>query len=240
MAGLRPSRSADRTSPGRRPAFRLLLACTGWPSGIHEVGSWARRQGLAEVVIFQMQPGLAATLSADDRDWLAPGPIEREIVESLAQCGCHVARDTRVVRRASHRWEIVDATQGCNYRIVDRGDRLDVLIPDNFERPEYFEAIRQYTQQHNAANPQPRSPAPGPQPPAPLHEQLLLRVGGAFLLKLIDFQPHVVGFRVEGDVVAQLRASIEAVRLFSQAEVILGGPTATSHPLDVLTQCGAD
>lgn len=237
VASLRPSHLAGRRSPTRRPAIRLLLACTGWPSGVHEIGSWARRQGLAEVVIFQVQPGQAATLPADDRDWLAPGPIEREIVESLAGRGCHVARDARVVRRASHRWEIVDAAQGRTYRLLDRGDRLDVLVPDNFERPEHLEAVNRYLRQNGQAN---AVSVPTPEPRTPNLERLLLRVGGAFLLKLIEFRPHVVGFRVEGDVVDEIRGYIEAVRLFSQAEVILGGPTATSHPLDVLTRCGAD
>ena len=41
------------------PRIRVLLAAAGWPSGILEVGSWAARSGLADVVIFQIGRGLA-------------------------------------------------------------------------------------------------------------------------------------------------------------------------------------
>jgi hypothetical protein len=49
----------------------------------------------------------------------------------------------------------------------------------------------------------------------------------------------VVGFRVEGQF-DQVRRFIRAVRLFCECEVVLGGPTATSHPREVLADSGAD
>jgi hypothetical protein len=61
-----------------------------------------------------------------------------------------------------------------------------------------------------------------------------------FVQKLIEFDPHVVGFRLESGQLQQIEKYIGTVRQFSQAEVVLGGPTATSHPREVLEESGAD
>jgi hypothetical protein len=61
-----------------------------------------------------------------------------------------------------------------------------------------------------------------------------------FLDRLIEFRPHVVGFRLEMGQLEQIKRLIQAVRRVSDAEIILGGPTATSHPLEVLEDSGAD
>ena len=138
------SRSLDRSGRSTGGKVRVLLACTGWPSGILDVGSWAHRSGLAEVSILQMQP--------DCPDgWLeTDGPLTGAVREAVAA------------------------------------------------------------------------------------------VGGAMVRKLIDFRPHVVGFRLEGGGLSDLRKFIAAVRLLSDAEIVVGGPTATSHPREVLEECGAD
>ena len=68
----------------------------------------------------------------------------------------------------------------------------------------------------------------------------LRATGCRFLVKLIELDPHVVGFRLEGGRFEEVKESVRAVRLFSDAEVVLGGPTATSHPEDVLEACRAD
>ncbi|MHB8898182.1 MAG: B12-binding domain-containing radical SAM protein [Thermoguttaceae bacterium] len=58
--------------------------------------------------------------------------------------------------------------------------------------------------------------------------------------RLESWRPHVVGFRVEGEPFEPLVDWISLVRRFSSAEVVLGGPTATSHPMDLLQWSGAD
>ncbi len=63
---------------------------------------------------------------------------------------------------------------------------------------------------------------------------------GRFTEKLRDWRPHVVGFRVEGEPFEPILAAIQTVRDCSDAEVVLGGPTATSHPIDLLQWSGAD
>lgn len=58
--------------------------------------------------------------------------------------------------------------------------------------------------------------------------------------KTRSWRPHVVGFRVEGEPFEAIRDWVRTVREVSDAEVVLGGPTATSHPLDLLEWSGAD
>jgi hypothetical protein len=50
----------------------------------------------------------------------------------------------------------------------------------------------------------------------------------------------VVGRRVEAGQMDDVNRFVQAVRMFSEAEAVLGGPTATSHPVDVLAESGAD
>jgi len=102
----------------------VLFGCLGWPSGVLEVASWARREKLAEPIIVQIQPG---------------NPVD------------------------------------------------------------------------------PR-----------------------FLRRLVQFDPHLVGFRLEGGQFEEIQRLVRTVRQHSHAEIMLGGPTATSHPIDVLEQSGAD
>ena len=79
-----------------------------------------------------------------------------------------------------------------------------------------------------------------PCPEAPALDEAIRAAGGRFLARLVAWEPHLVGFRIEGGQLEQVRALVRAVRLVSDAEVILGGPTATSHPQEVLTDCDAD
>jgi len=58
--------------------------------------------------------------------------------------------------------------------------------------------------------------------------------------RLRRFRPHVVGLRIEGGQLETVRDLAAALRRATDAELILGGPTATSHPLEVLDDCGAD
>ena len=75
-------------------------------------------------------------------------------------------------------------------------------------------------------------------------EVAILRIDGGddgrLTEKLQGWRPHVVGFRVEGEPFEPIRQWIQTVREFSDAEVVLGGPTATSHPIDLLEWSGAD
>lgn len=104
----------------RKLPIRVLLACPGWPCGLLEVGSWARRRQLAEVLIYQVH---------------------------------------------DH---------------------------DEFRR------------------------------------------------RLAEFRPHVVGLRIEGGQFEAIRSLVAVVREACDAEVVLGGPSATSCPREVLEASGAD
>ena len=77
-------------------------------------------------------------------------------------------------------------------------------------------------------------------PPPALPRKAFLDLGEAFVRKLQSFQPHVVGFRVEGADIEVIRRRVEAVRRVVDTEIVLGGPTATSHPRHTLEATGAD
>jgi len=156
--------------------IRVLFGCTGWPSGLLDVASWAKHQGLAEAIVFQLQPG----------------------------------------------------------RTFDLG--REVLIPENFEPARFAEAIAGYARRTGQTDRLLASDGS----PGPIAREALLIAGGDWIVKLIEFEPHVVGFRLEGGGLEQVRQFIRVVRLFSGAEVVLGGPTPTSHPCEVLDECGAD
>ena len=103
-------------------------------------------------------------------------------------------------------------------------------------RPEFIAAIRRFAERQ-------ADPARLFQPDGSLTKDVrdaLVAVGGPFLQKLMDFRPHVVGRRVEAGQMEEVKQFVRAVRLFSEAEIVLGGPTATSHPIDVLAESGAD
>ena len=76
-----------------------------------------------------------------------------------------------------------------------------------------------------------QSPAQGPVDP---------EVDEQFVKKLVEFAPHVVGLRIEGGQLDRIKRYVRAVQRVSHAEIVLGGPTATSHPLEVLEDTGAD
>jgi len=240
-----PARRQDL--PARGVSVRVLFACAGWPSGILEVASWAKQQGLAEPVIFQLQPGFAFRLDPDDRDYLAPGVVDPRLIESFARRRRPLSEDSCVrpaprgtgimpVPPDRHTTEIHDARRGCTYRVVDTGGDLEVYVPDNFDSEEFLAAIRQFAQASGTPG---RLLSEDGTPTPPVHDALVA-VGGQFIRKLIDFKPHVVGFRLEGEDYQDVKKYIRAVRLFSNAEVVLGGPTATSHPIEVLEDSGAD
>lgn len=61
-----------------------------------------------------------------------------------------------------------------------------------------------------------------------------------FLQRLDGYRPHVVGLRIESGRSDAVRRRIESIRRRRETTIILGGPTATSHPGEVLEATGAD
>ena len=61
-----------------------------------------------------------------------------------------------------------------------------------------------------------------------------------YIEKLRAYRPHVVGFRAEAGLLDVLREYASLTRRHVDAEIVLGGPTATSHPAELLEQAGAD
>jgi radical SAM superfamily enzyme YgiQ (UPF0313 family) len=238
--------------------IHILLATPGWPSGILDLASWFKLQGLAEPVVYQLQPALAFRLDADYFGNLREGPPDPEIVEVFSRQGRPLAEESRVERAEGGGWLIRDPRQPASYQFTPAPGGCDVIVLENLALDEVRRALAQ-----RAAQPAPGGNALGGVPgaeqadvqlfPAERHrghslqgfnatalDEALRAAGGRFLARLVEMDPHVVGFRIEGGQLQQVRALVRAVRLFCEADVILGGPTATSHPREVLAECEAD
>ncbi|MDR1964758.1 MAG: hypothetical protein LBQ50_13375, partial [Planctomycetaceae bacterium] len=73
-----------------------------------------------------------------------------------------------------------------------------------------------------------------------LAEVSIRPLGERFTQQLTIFRPHVVGLRLEGGQFETVCNQIRSIRQTIETTIILGGPTATSHPIEVLEQTGAD
>ncbi len=230
--------------PGQKPKgrasaagmVRLLFGCSGWPSGIIELASWAKRRRLANVVVYQLQPGRIFRLDPEDGHFLAPGPVDPKLIDSFARRRRPLSDDAHVVRTDRSTVEIHDDRRRCTYRIVAAGGNLDVYVPEHFEAEQFLAAIRRFAEGRGLTD---RFFEPDGTLKQPAR-RALTAAGGRFVGKLIEFDPHVVGFRIEGGDFQDVKKYIRAVRLFSKAEIVLGGPTPTSHPKEVLEESGAD
>jgi radical SAM family protein len=216
--------------------IRVLFGTTGWPSGILDVASWARHAGLAEPVIHQIRPGYAFQLRSEDIAFLAQGSVHPEIVDSFALKGTRLT-DGATVRRASEtEWDIRDDETNHTYRLTKSSQGVDVTVRENIESSEFQRALQEFARRTSSPAELLREDG---SPTAALHEALLT-LGGHFIRKLIEFRPHLVGFRIEAGLSDQVKGFVRATRLFSNAAIVLGGPTATSHPLEVLELTMAD
>ena len=216
--------------------IRVLFGSTGWPSGILEVASWARHAGLAEPVIHRIRPGYALQLDLEDLAFLAEGSVHAEIVDSFVLKGTRLADGATVRRVGETEWEMRDDEASRTYRLTTSSRGVDVIVRENMESPEFRRALQEFAPR--ASSPDKFFRADG-SPTAALHEALLA-LGGHFIRKLIEFRPQVVGFRIEAGLSGQVTRFVRATRLFSDAAIVLGGPTATSHPLEVLEATAAD
>lgn len=78
-----------------------------------------------------------------------------------------------------------------------------------------------------------------------LADVMIYRIGpdelsDEFINCLNDFKPDIVGFRIESGRFETVCRFIEKVREYLKTIIVLGGPTATLHPAEVLKQSGAD
>ena len=216
--------------------LRVLFGTTGWPSGILDVASWARHAGVAEPAIHQIRPGHAFRLDSEDVAFLAQGTVHPEIVDSFALKGTRLADGATVRQVSKTEWEIRDHEAIRTYRLTTSNRGADVIVRENIESPEFARALEECSRRMLPPAELLREDGS----PTAAVDAALLTLGGHFIRKLIEFRPHVVGFRIEAGQLDQVKRFVRATRLFSRAAIVLGGPTATSHSLEVLDKTAAD
>jgi len=69
---------------------------------------------------------------------------------------------------------------------------------------------------------------------------VILPFGELFEQRLREFRPHLVGLRIEGGQLATVQDHIATIRRILDTTIVLGGPTATSHPVEVLDATDVD
>jgi len=221
--------------------IRVLFGAAGWPSGVLEVGSWAKAQGLAQVVIRQIHPAKVLQLQEAEAESLCAGEAPEWFQERCRDAELSPPSPARLADMPGG-WVVEGPDRQVHFYILRRGTKADVLEAQRLAWPACAEAVREYedrTGQRGRFLRPGRAAARTPSISATMWEALAA-VGGAFVERLIQFRPHVIGFRLEGGDQDQVAGFIRACRLFSNAEVVLGGPTATSHPSEVLEDLGAD
>lgn len=200
---------------------RVLFACLGWPCGILDLASWIERLRLAQACVFQVRPGRLFTLLPVVGELLGEGEASGELIEQLARQGLRLGGRSHLRPASDPRFPkaylLSDEDHGLIYRLVPQAGGVVVEQPDQLE-PAGLERHA----------------------PSDQLEEALAAVGRDFLRKLFDFRPHVVGFRVEAGDLERVRQWTGIVHRLSTTAVILGGPTATSHPRELLAESGAD
>jgi len=171
-----------------RGKVRVLFATAGWPSGMIDVASWAGHAGLAETVVFQIQPGFAFRLDAEGRQFLRPGAVHPETAESFARAGRRLAPGARVRRGRGAAWEIDDSGSGSTYRLIPTQDGLEVVVPENLDDEPLRRRLADWFAARTGRD---RCFQPDGSPTAAVRDALLA-AGRQFLLKLLDWKPNYV------------------------------------------------
>lgn len=182
------------------------------------MASWAKHEGLAEPRIVPLVPGLAFYLVPDEMRWLEARELPPPLARRFLAAGYPMWPECRLVPSDFSGWRLVDARGEVQFHVSADGA---VTLPGDGALPEH--TARGCAQADVLG----------------LREAVRV-VGGLFLAELLNWRPHVVGFRIEAGQLSSVRRYVRVVRAFSDAEVVLGGPTATSHPREVLEATGAD
>ena len=220
---------------------RVLFGTLDWPTGLIDLGSSAKKTMGADVSVFYMQPTYVQTIALVENDdpirWGQGAEAGGKLREYFAKAGEPLASG------ASIKWVSGANIEDGYFEI--RSEDKDIVVKYGLGRlvvsehanfKELRKLLRSHTHQKhlNASrffdgeelNQQTRN--------------AILRLGGAFVKKLLEFNPHVVGYRLETGGIGHLTGLTKATRHFSEAKIVVGGPTPTSHPKEVLAESGAD
>lgn len=227
-----PSPKSHATADVAPP--RVLFGSLGAPAGVMEVASWAKREGAALPAIVPLAQGRIAFADGAKEQYFDP--------HGRVQSG---KRD-ELLRQAGNGGELFDTAccalhlqirAGGDQVIGELGGRLyQVSCAAEDVSPETIaELARLFAARRGI---EPERLIRGDLAGAFLVSAAAL--GARFMRALCEVDPAAVGFRVDTQMHERLDAQVSAVRLLSDAAIVLGGPTATAHPREVLAESGAD
>jgi hypothetical protein len=225
-----PGLMEGNPSPKGRQRPRVLLVADGWPTGTLEVASWLKAKDKAEAAVYNMRPSRLGFIKSEFKAYLSEGSARPEVVKLFISLGHRLDADATVKRKSAGSWEIAAAAGGRKYALEERNGGIYVFDEGNARLGEAEEALRGLLKRKGI----PEDALFGKDGHLRQHvSQIVHSVGGGFVKKLIEFDPHIVGFRAEGDKSHYyLSDYVELVRHFSDAIIVVGGPSATTYRAD--------
>lgn len=100
---------------------------SGLAQRVARCGKLGEAPGVAEASIFQIQPGYAFPLNAEDRPYLRPGIVDPKMVDSFRRHGRRLSEDANVLDLDDQTWEIRDHRRDTLYRVLAVTEGLDAL-----------------------------------------------------------------------------------------------------------------
>jgi len=231
--GLKDDLQAEREKP------RVLFLSRGeWPTGMLEVASWLDHKKVADPLVYNMQPPYLFSIKQGMRKHIREGPIDPEVAKTFLYGSIRLPPSTMVRKEGDNTWKVQDPNSDKKYLIEDEGDRLayyDTKGLDTGEAKHAFESLsgRMGIQMGKLVE------ADGAL--TETAKWVVEQVGSGTLKTLAEFDPDVIGFRAEGIMEAsRLINYVDIMRHFSRAEIVLGGPDATVHRDELLTEVEPD
>ncbi|MBM3309438.1 MAG: radical SAM protein, partial [Candidatus Altiarchaeales archaeon] len=241
---LRPKEMAAEKS-------RVLFGSTMLPLGMIDVASWAKQEGLAEPVVYNIQPGFLFDMGYEfpKHERIKVDYSFRSVREALdsngissISClftdnGVYPSVKSKISKSDEKTWLFIDEYNHRTYRIVDDGGKFQVFDVKKLDEEGVTADLKKYVEERGLDK------SRYFKDDGRLTQEAFTAVsllGGGFVRKLVGFNPNVVGFSLYAGGMGELKKYVNAVRFFSDAFVVVGGPTPTSHPKEVLEESGAD
>ena len=206
---------------------RVLFVSVGWPTGEIEVASWLKQHvDSVDVSVFQMRPPLLFTLIPEAESILTPGRINPELVGTFIKWGLDIQTSDTVRKRGRNSWEILSSHHP-TYVIRKKKNELFCFDESGLALDDAKTALVKIAKDRGFGKSTFLGKGGGLNQ---LAMDITESVGGGFLKKLADFNPHVAGFRLQSVWNFSIfRYYFDVVRHLSDALIAAGGPEATMY-----------
>ncbi|MFH1836309.1 MAG: radical SAM protein [Methanobacteriota archaeon] len=222
---------------------KVLFAAEHWPTGLVDVASWLYNKKIANTEVIRFQPNALFAYPIEWKDQLPhfqgsgiPLPPKMRYVFNTE--GIILSDDAKIAREDEKKWRITDEVVDREILIKEQEDRLVFYEPANKKLDEVYEFLHDHAGEDESLRRRFFDEEGALKKNA---EEAVVLLGGDFIMKMLEEEPDVIGFRAEDmNRVGNLGRRIKAVKLFSDAWVVIGGPAVTQEGPGLLEASGAD